>query len=111
MNNEEKTLLEYKKISEKIVEALEKSDFVSFYDLTEEREKILLDLKNMDLNKVSQEVRQNLNVDQLQKEINKLIKNKLQEYKNEMASIVRNREAHNAYNDHLKRQVHFNTQV
>lgn len=111
MTIEENLVIRYEKITMSLVNSLKNDNVDLFYDLVSERESIICQLKQFTNLNVSKEFNKKIKLQALEEELNKLIGNKLHEYKISMDNLSKNKEAHNAYNDYFKKVISFNTKA
>lgn len=111
MNTEENLVIRYEELTISLVNSLKNDNVDLFYDLVSERESIIFQLKEFTTLNFSKEFKKKIKLQALEGELNKLIQNKLREYKISMDNLSKNKEAHNAYNDYFKKVISFNTKA
>jgi hypothetical protein len=102
MSELEKFLLEFKKVTLDMEKLIEKEDFDSLDKLIEKRQITINNIEKLKYTKEEfKNICENLDILSEDKKINKLLSEKKEEIKNQMAEINKSQQANKKYNKHL----------
>lgn len=94
-------LTSYKEFTLKIIETVKRDNFDSLQTLIDDRQSLLDKALNISYNKEElQQIYKELNLDEIQEQLNTLMKGKLSYIRSEMEKIAKNKRANSMYNKH-----------